>query len=692
VDGSPASSNISFVRFIKNLKRNYLLTCIISVLILFVIFYSYFLSYRTFLKEGDIVPYDINSPITVRYTDKEETEKLRKQAEEKVPVIYRKNTSVDETVISDIENFFLILKTERKNKIKKTEDKLSVIEKLLRASKDPRKVAEFLISVDDKNLTLVQNLSISLSRELLKAGIQEAELGEIPQKVKNLALSKDSRENIADVVTEIIMTYIRPNFMIDEEATDRLKEEARQKIVPVINTILRNEKIAQKGERVTPKILDKLKATGILSSSNRTLLWIISITYPLFLTFLILFYIYKLGNGKIISDFRYFVLLYAFILLFVAIVRFTITISFSPFIIPAFIFLIPLIVLYGSKHTLFLNSSVLLISLIAFGYDISITAAYVVAGLFAIMFFSRFRTLSEFMTKSLYSAIVLSLVMLLFNSFPQENSLYANKFLVMGISFVNGFVSCLLAIGIIFAVEHCLNLLTPLRLFELSDPNSPILRKLFESAPGTYQHSVVVANLSSHAAEAIGCDSLLARVGSYYHDLGKIEDPLLYSENSSGSNLLDKMDALSALSKIKSHISAGLKIANEYKLPTEIKNFITEHHGTSKISFIYDKVKSERNPNIDEKSFRYDGPKPQSRETAIVMLADSTEASVRSLKDIRTETLEKLVDNIIKAKLSDGQLDDTPLTLKNLSIIRESFVSTLGSLYHTRIAYPEERT
>lgn len=689
MDSSPASSNIKFTQFIRNLKVNHLLTCLISVLLLFLIFYSYFLSNKPFLKEGDTVPYDIYSQSTVKYTDKEETEKLRKNAEENVPVIYTKNPLISETVISDIENFFLTVLTERKNKIKKTEDKLTELEKFLKKSDNTRKVSEFLLNADEKNLELVRNLSIEIAKELLDKGVQDSELSELPERIENLTLLKDKREIIITSTKEIIMTYIRPNFVVDQKATDKLKEEARQKIVPVIDTIFKNEKIAQKGEVVTPEIMEKLSASGIISHQNRVLFWIISIIFPFFLTFLLLFYIYKFGDDKITSDFKYFVLLYALTLICVTIIRFTTTLS--PFIIPVFIFLIPLVVIYGDKLVFFVNSSTLLISLFIFGFDIQIIATYVVSGLFVIMFFNKFRTPSEFIMKGVYSSIALSLIMLLFTSLPQNNFLYANKFLNCSFAFANGIVSCFLALGIIFALEQTLSFLSPLKLFELSDPNSPLLRKIFESAPGTYQHSVVVANLSSHAAEAINADYLLARVGSYYHDLGKIENPLIYTENNSGSNIFDRMDAFEAVSKIKAHVATGIKIANEYKLPAEIKSFIREHQGTAKISFIYDKIKAENNNNIDEKMFRYDGPKPQSKETAIVMIADSAEASVRSLKDINAEKIENLIENIIKTKLSDGQLDDAPLTLKDLTIIKESFISTLLSLYHIRVAYPEEK-
>ncbi len=687
MDSSPAPSNLNFVSFIRKLPRHYLITSLISFLLIFLIFYSYFLSNKTYLKEGEVVPYDIYSPITVRYINEEETEKLRKQAEEQVPVIYKKNFLVNETVISDIEYLFSVVKTERKNKIKTKNEKCATVEKLLSKAENPRKIAEFLVSTDDKNLLLIQDLTLELANELLNKGVQEEDIKDIPERVKDLAIKKDKREEIVESVSAIITTTIRPNFVVDEVETKKLKEEARQKIVPVIDTILRNEKIASKGEKVTKDIINKLEVTGVLSTSKQKIFWIISIVYPLLIMILVFLYIYKFGDMRLISDPRYFIMLNAIIVLCVATVR---IFTFSSYnIFPSLFFLIILNVFYKSKLAMFFNSSVILISLLAFSYDMPVIVAYIISGIIAIMIFNEFNTPSEFTIKGLYSAIGLSLCMLIFTSFSEETYIYTNKLMLLGIPFLNGLVSCFLAMGAIFVIEHTLGLVTPLRLFELSDPNSPLLRRLFEEAPGTYQHSVSVANLASHAASAIGCNSLLTRVGSYYHDIGKIEDPLIYTENSSGSNILDKMDLNEALKKIKDHVSNGIKIANQYKLPSEIKQFILEHHGTSKISFLYEKAKKSESSKIDDSLFRYDGPKPKTKETAIVMLADSIEASLRSLKDKSAEKIEELVDMIMKSRLSDGQFDNAPLTLKELSVIRHSLISTINSLYHLRISYPE---
>jgi putative nucleotidyltransferase with HDIG domain len=241
--------------------------------------------------------------------------------------------------------------------------------------------------------------------------------------------------------------------------------------------------------------------------------------------------------------------------------------------------------------------------------------------------------------------------------------------------------------GITVLLEYGWNFVTPLRLFELSDPNSPLLRKMFETAPGTYQHSVMIANISSHAGEAIGLDPLLIRVGSYYHDIGKLPSAYSFTENSSGSNILDSLNPIEAAEKIKGHVTEGLVIANQYKLPKIVKDFIIEHHGTSRISFLFDAAKLANPLQTDDSVFRYPGPKPHSKETTIVMLADSVEAAIRSIDKKTFDNISLTVRNVIATKQKDNQLSESTLSFMELEKVTESFIFTLDSLYHARVSY-----
>jgi putative nucleotidyltransferase with HDIG domain len=235
--------------------------------------------------------------------------------------------------------------------------------------------------------------------------------------------------------------------------------------------------------------------------------------------------------------------------------------------------------------------------------------------------------------------------------------------------------------------------MTVFQLLELANPSSRLLRRLLLETPGTYHHSVMVGNLAERAAETIGADPLLARVAAYYHDIGKMKNPLAFIENQAGAqNIHDELSAEVSARIIAGHIRDGIDLGYEYGLPTQIIAFIPQHHGTSVMSYFYDKALQEAGGHVEavnQALFRYPGPRPQSREAAILMLADGVEASVRSLDDKDEASIRAMVDRIVDARLEDGQLDDAELTMKAIGQIKDAFVGQLLGMYHTRIKYPD---
>jgi putative nucleotidyltransferase with HDIG domain len=260
---------------------------------------------------------------------------------------------------------------------------------------------------------------------------------------------------------------------------------------------------------------------------------------------------------------------------------------------------------------------------------------------------------------------------------------------VMGV--LNGFLSSVLTLGSLPYLEAAFGITTSVRLLELANPNQPLLKRLLMEAPGTYHHSILVGNLAEAAAEAVGADALIVRVGAYYHDIGKLKRPYFFIENQvGGENPHEKLSPSLSTLIITSHVKDGLELAREYNLPACVQEIIEQHHGTSLVSYFYQRaLESERPELVTENSFRYDSRKPQSKEAALVMLADSVEAAVRALQKPTPGRLEGLTRKIIKEKLHDGQLDECDLTLKDLDRIAEAFVRVLSGIFHTRIEYPE---
>jgi putative nucleotidyltransferase with HDIG domain len=254
----------------------------------------------------------------------------------------------------------------------------------------------------------------------------------------------------------------------------------------------------------------------------------------------------------------------------------------------------------------------------------------------------------------------------------------------------SGALSGLVAFGATVLLGHLFRITTVFELRELADPNHPLLRQMLLRTPGTYHHSLLVANLAERAAEVIGADALTARVGAYYHDIGKMRNPLAFIENQTGTNPHDELDPLVSAQIVSAHIRDGLVLAERYHLPERIREMIPGHHGTSLAKYFWQLAK-ERGQAVDEAAFRHPGPKPRSREAAIVMLADGVEASVRSLAEKNAETIRAMVDKIVEERVADGQLDECDLTLRDIHSVKDAFCELLLGVYHERIPYPEDR-
>jgi cyclic-di-AMP phosphodiesterase PgpH len=319
-------------------------------------------------------------------------------------------------------------------------------------------------------------------------------------------------------------------------------------------------------------------------------------------------------------------------------------------------------------------------------------AVYTLAGgVAALTAIVRAERLNAFVRAGIVLAVTNIAVLLAFNLLEQRDVTSMLQGIAAGS--VNAALAVVLAIGSFAVIGNLFGIMTVFQLLELANPSSRLLRRLLLETPGTYHHSVMVGNLAERAAETIGADPLLARVAAYYHDIGKMKNPLAFIENQAGErNIHDDLSAEVSARIISSHIRDGIDLGYEHGLPVQIIGFIPQHHGTSVMSYFYGKALQEVSGNdelVPKDLYRYPGPKPQSREAAILMLSDGVEASVRSLDDKDEASIRAMVDRIVDARVEDGQLDDAELTLKNLSQIKDAFVQQLLGMYHSRIKYPD---
>ncbi|NMA49578.1 MAG: HDIG domain-containing protein [Tissierellia bacterium] len=361
----------------------------------------------------------------------------------------------------------------------------------------------------------------------------------------------------------------------------------------------------------------------------------------------------------------------------------------SPYLIPQATAAILLTLLLDSQIALISNAFLILIITVMFDLDLALIFIGIVANSLGILIVFREKLRAKILLDGIYIGLI-SAVLYLSIYFIEAR--YASDLILnLGYFFLSGVLASVIAIGTMPLWESIFKILTPFKLLELINPDNKLLKELSIEAPGTYHHSLLVGNLCEAAAEKIGANRLLAKAGAYYHDIGKIKRPLYFKENQFGiENPHDKLEPIQSLEIILSHSVDGLKIGKENKLPIEVIDIIDQHHGKTLMSYFYYKAK-ENNEMVPERKFRYKGNKPQTKEAALVMLADSVEAAVRSLNEVNDASIQKIVCNVIKSKLEDKQLDEAPITNQVIRIITEVFVSEIKGIYHNRISYPKQQ-
>ena len=322
---------------------------------------------------------------------------------------------------------------------------------------------------------------------------------------------------------------------------------------------------------------------------------------------------------------------------------------------------------------------------------LELTVYVLVGGLASLLAITRAERLNAFVRVFFVVAAAQVAVVVAFGALEQRD--LAAQAQLVGVSVFNAAVSVALAAGTFAVLGNVFGIMTVFQMLELANPSNRLLRRLLLETPGTYHHSVMVGNLAERAAETIGADPLMARVAAYYHDVGKMKNPLAFIENQAGAhNIHDDLNAETSARIIAGHIRDGIDLGYEHGLPVQVIGFIPQHHGTSVMSYFHGKALREaggREDLVDERLYRYPGPKPQSREAAILMLADGVEASVRSLDEKDEESIREMVDRIVDARVEDGQLDDAELTLRDIAQIKDAFVAQLLGMYHSRIKYPD---
>lgn len=668
---------------------------------------------------GEPAPRTFFSPYELSYVDEKETAELRTAASQTILPVFVLSQEANQVVQKKNEDIFNLLSQIKAQGENERDPRWAQLP--IPISRDDRRWLLSRRHLEETQAYVQSYLGQSASQlilpgekkqELLTAGISQITLLIPDLKIeKNIPLRdistlQDIKDQVGKKIRDLKVrdqslkdntllfwnALIAPNLILDEQETKIRREKVSSEIPEVEEAIQENELIVQRGMLVTPYTKQRLDLVFKESAKQEALSKFLAVSLFVFLTYLLGFIYLYYFEKKVLRSYRNLFLIHLVLLMTLLICK---VIASWP---AASIYLMPtalaslLLTLLLSPRVGFLIGgmvSILIAPLVEFNAGIVIGSLFsCAAGIFASY---RISKRLQFIKVGLVIGVVYFLTLFAFRIF-QEYSI-EQAFLVALQGFASGLlITTPLAFLLLPILEWAFNSITDITLLELSDLNHPLLKRMILEAPGTYHHSLVVSALSESACQAIGANPLLARVGAYFHDIGKMARSEYFIENKSpqAASKHEKLTPTMSCLLIMNHVKDGMELGRRYKLKEQILRFIPEHQGTGVIVYFYKKACDMAKPDefIDMNDYRYPGPKPQTRETAVVMLADSTEAASRSLREPTAENIRQLVRKIINDKFVDGQLDECSLTLRDLHKIQESFVHNLMAIFHTRVTYP----
>lgn len=647
--------------------------------------------------------------------DPAQYEKEKKIAEQKVLPVFLRNISLEKMMIDSITSYnkylleqifsnsiknktflsdnsfqtFLKYRTKKNNLINLLETSKKILMELYQKgisdfeSDDLKKDS---IQLRNKNI----EQTILFSSLIAKDKVDEYLLYKIKASIQG-------NEEINSAVFEYLKNFTKPNVVFSLGLTEDAKSLAKQKVTRNIGIVNENERIIAKHDRITPETKLKIDSYRIAKGEERSFILQFLQAVGVYLHILLLIlplsiYIY-LFRKKIFDD-NIKIVLISIVFLFISLIAFLIN-SINTTTPIEFLILLPvasmlLTIIFDSRVGFYSNVALALIVGALRGNDYSFAVANIIAGGLAAYTVRDIKNRTQIFRSFLYILVGYSLSVIAFG-FERYQPLPE---ILLSLAFVtsNALISPVLTYGLIIFFERIFNITTDLTLLELTDLNRPLLKELSKNAPGTFSHSISMGTLAETTAEAIGANPILARVGAYYHDIGKLIEPEIFVENQIDShNIHENISPEKSRDIIISHVAKGIELARKNDLPEEIVNFIPMHHGTMVLTYFYEKAKNlYGESNVDINEYRYPGPKPNSKETAIVMLADACESTIRSIEESDPQIVENVINNLINSRIEDGQLDEAPLTFSDIKKIKESFFNILIGHHHKRIRYPNQ--
>jgi len=651
------------------------------------------------LEVGDISPQDITAPSATSYESQIATERAREQAARLQRSEFSRpdpNVMREQRVMAS--HVFDYLDAVRVDPFLTLEQKIAHIQAIIPVS-FLRREAEAILDLDESLWADTKQKVHSILSEVMSDPIRETDLANVRFQL-GLRVSSDVPDNEADIIIAITEDLVQPNSFVDEARTEEKRQQAREAVKPSIVTFEQNEIVVRGGERVDELDIEALAAMGLHQSSAAS--WHDYISTFLWLTLLVScvgYYLVK-NHFDIWRDNQRLKVLIFVSLAFIVMIRVMVPgQEVLAYALPMAALTIILAETLNPQLAMVVTLMMGLIEGYVAGGSFELSVYVIITGLVVILNVNQMAQVNTLLWAGLYAVVSNMVIILLFRFFESNfNALSTNILLrllaQLGNGVLGGFVSAGLAVLGFLIIGNFTGVITHIQLIELSRPTQPLLAELLRRAPGTYHHTLVVSNLAEQAATRVGANAFLCRVGAYYHDIGKMVRPYFFTENARpGVSLHDNLDPETSAQIIISHVTDGLRLAKENHLPPVLQAFIAEHHGTeiAGYSFYHQAVQDADGDEsqVDKSGFTYPGPKPQSRETAILMLADASEATVRSVQPESAEEIDKLVRKTIAKRVESGQFDECDLTMHDLEQIRIAFNEVLQGVAHQRVKYPD---
>ena len=624
--------------------------------------------------------------------DEVTTEKLRDAAADSVAPIYKHDTAVEEESRRDVSEMF----QELDRILSRLKDNESFYEKAMEAPwKLPVVLTEKQLDaygeLSAKNRKLFAEDCIYAMNGIYVTGVKADALEAGRTAAAELFFATAWDNTLKSMAEAILDAALEPNLVLDEDAMEMAREAKRAEVENVM--IRKNQKIVDEGEIITQEIYDRLVSLDLVGSAEYTgtALSLLGSLLMMGLVFGAIYLFFNWGKGVVVLKDSEVKMLFTVYVIMVVLVRLMAKLSYFT-LIPLGLFAMLVSVLIGRRVAIIMNGLFCIIGCFIFNGDEQFLMYSLLVGTLGALLIQK-TDKRQYIVPVAVAMGVLSFVAMFGVGVFFENGYSAGLLARCIFGAAMGLVSVIITVGSLPFWEAVFEANTAHRLLELTNPNNEVLRRLMIEAPGTYHHSLIVANLAETAAFEIGANTSLARAGAYYHDIGKLKNPQMFSENQTGYNVHDDLAPETSAKIITQHPKNGVEMGLEYGLPRIIIDVIREHHGTSLVKYFYFKALKEYGAEkVTEEEYRYQGTIPSSRESAVVMLADTVEAAVRSVlgQGKTLDEAEALIRTLMKDKLDDGQLDHSGLGIHELEIIRKAFIKVFHGMYHERVAYPKQ--